>query len=106
MSLVSLVLGAAVWELAGAHVGAAFLPRFSATVARLYEFALSGVLANALASSMLLFVSGFVCAIVVGVGVGLVFARVRALRVALEPYIMVLYATPMVALIPFILSML
>ena len=33
-------------------------------------------------------------------------ARVRLLRVALENYIMVVYATPMVALIPFILSML
>jgi ABC-type nitrate/sulfonate/bicarbonate transport system permease component len=30
---------------------------------------------------------------------------VRVLRVGLEPYIMILYATPMVALIPFILSM-
>ncbi len=37
--------------------------------------------------------------------IGLLLARVRLLRVALETYIMVLYATPMVALIPFILSM-
>ena len=29
----------------------------------------------------------------------------RVLRVGIEPYIMILYATPMVALIPFILSM-
>src|SRR5207344_2486488 len=30
---------------------------------------------------------------------------VRAVRVGIEPYIMILYATPMVALIPFILSL-
>jgi NitT/TauT family transport system permease protein len=36
---------------------------------------------------------------------GMLLARVRVLRVAIEPYIMILYATPMVALIPFILSM-
>jgi NitT/TauT family transport system permease protein len=30
---------------------------------------------------------------------------VRVLRIGVEPYIMILYATPMVALIPFILSM-
>jgi NitT/TauT family transport system permease protein len=36
---------------------------------------------------------------------GLLLARVRLLRVGVEPYIMILYATPMVALIPFILSM-
>jgi ABC-type nitrate/sulfonate/bicarbonate transport system permease component len=35
----------------------------------------------------------------------MLLARVRVLRVGLEPYIMILYATPMVALIPFILSM-
>jgi NitT/TauT family transport system permease protein len=46
-----------------------------------------------------------VLAIAVGMPLGLLLARVRGLRVALEPYVMVLYATPMVALIPFILSM-
>jgi NitT/TauT family transport system permease protein len=30
---------------------------------------------------------------------------VRALRIGIEPYIMIIYATPLVALIPFILSM-
>src|SRR5690242_21022852 len=33
------------------------------------------------------------------------FRSVRVLRVALDVYVMILYATPMVALIPFILSM-
>jgi NitT/TauT family transport system permease protein len=42
---------------------------------------------------------------VVGMPLGLLLARVRVIRVALEPYITILYATPMVALIPFILSM-
>ena len=41
----------------------------------------------------------------VGVPLGLLLARVRVLRIGIEPYIMILYATPMVALIPFILSM-
>ncbi len=36
---------------------------------------------------------------------GMLLARVRVLRIGVEPYIMILYATPMVALIPFILSM-
>src|SRR5664280_1525248 len=35
---------------------------------------------------------------------GMLLARVRVLRIGIEPYIMILYATPMVALIPFILS--
>ena len=52
-----------------------------------------------------LFFTGFVLALVVGMPLGMLLARVRALRIGIEPYIMLLYATPMVALIPFILSM-
>jgi ABC-type nitrate/sulfonate/bicarbonate transport system permease component len=102
----SLALGAALWEMAASQIHPAFLPRLSTTLARIYENTLSGALLSALESSMLLFFTGLAFAIVLGVAIGLVLARVRLLRVALESYIMVLYATPMVALIPFILSML
>jgi len=103
---VSLALGAAIWEFAASRMGQAFLPRLTTTVARIYEYTVSGTLLAALQSSLALFFTGLALAILVGVAVGLVLARVRLLRVALENYIMVLYATPMVALIPFILSML
>jgi NitT/TauT family transport system permease protein len=106
VSALSLALGAAVWEAAASRVSPAFLSRFSATLARLQELATTGVLAGAMQSSLLLFFTGLFFAIVAGVAIGLLLARVRPLRVALEPYIMLLYATPMVALIPFILSML
>jgi NitT/TauT family transport system permease protein len=106
ISALSLALGAVIWEAAASRVSPAFLSRFSATVARLQELVATGVLAGAMQSSLLLFFTGLFFAIVVGVAIGLLLARVRTLRVALEPYIMLLYATPMVALIPFILSML
>jgi NitT/TauT family transport system permease protein len=35
----------------------------------------------------------------------MLLARVRPLRIGIEPYIMIIYATPLVAVIPFILSM-
>ena len=44
-------------------------------------------------------------ALVVGMPLGMLLARVRVLRIGIEPYIMIIYATPLVALIPFILSM-
>ena len=44
-------------------------------------------------------------ALIVGIPLGVLLARMRMLRIGVEPYIMTLYATPMVALIPFILSM-
>jgi NitT/TauT family transport system permease protein len=56
-------------------------------------------------SSFRLYLSGLALAILVGAPLGLLLARARVLRVALENYIMMLYATPMVALIPFILSL-
>ena len=49
--------------------------------------------------------TGFVLALIVGMPLGMLLARVRMLRIGIEPYIMILYATPMVALIPFILSL-
>ena len=103
---VSLAIGAAIWQIASLYTNPAFLSSFTATMARIAEYTVNGVLVEALASSLTLFFTGFIIAVVVGVLFGLVLARVRLLRVALESYIMVLYATPMVALIPFILSLL
>jgi len=74
-------------------------------VARLYELALDGRLWAQFLDSATLFLTGFALALVVGMPAGLLFARARALRIGIEPYIMLLYATPMVALIPFILSL-
>src|SRR6185503_11216563 len=58
-----------------------------------------------LAESATLFFTGFIIALLVGTPLGMLLARVRALRIGIEPYIMIIYATPLVALIPFILSM-
>jgi NitT/TauT family transport system permease protein len=101
----TLAIGAAFWEALASQVNPAFLASFTATVARIRDMAVTGLLTNALRSSLLVYLTGLGAAIVVGITIGLLLARVRLLRVALENYIMVLYATPMVALIPFILSM-
>jgi ABC-type nitrate/sulfonate/bicarbonate transport system permease component len=101
----ALAVGAALWQLASLYVKPTFLSSFTETAARVWELAQTGVLAQALASSLMLFGTGLACAIIVGGVLGLLLARARLLRIALENYIMVLYATPMVALIPFILSM-
>ncbi|HEY7457479.1 MAG TPA: ABC transporter permease [Xanthobacteraceae bacterium] len=101
----ALAAGAAIWQLAASQTNPAFLASFTATIGSIYEMLQSGLLTNALLSSLLVYLTGLSAAIVVGIGVGLLLARVRLLRVALESYIMLLYATPMVALIPFVLSM-
>ncbi|MDB5571814.1 MAG: binding-protein-dependent transport system inner rane component [Hyphomicrobiales bacterium] len=105
IGIAALVAGALVWEIGAQFANPAFVAPFSTTAARMWEYAASGTLTDALASSLAIYVSGMAYAIVVGVGLGLLLARARLLRIGLESYIMILYSTPMVALIPFILSM-
>lgn len=100
-----LAAGAALWEIAGRETGATFMAPLSETLLRLAELARAGELRRALASSLALFGAGFALSVAIGVPFGLLLARVRLLRVALEGYIAFLNATPMAALIPFILSM-
>ncbi|MGB9324385.1 MAG: ABC transporter permease, partial [Pseudolabrys sp.] len=101
----SIFSGIAVWEIAGRSVSPAFMVPFSTTIARLWQLTVSGNFIPQLVDSGKLFFAGFGLALIVGMPLGLLLARIRILRVGVEPYIMLLYATPMVALIPFILSM-
>ena len=77
---------------------------FSETLVRLWQMITRGAFIAQFLDSTQLFLTGFVLALVVGAPLGLLLARVRVLRIGIEPYLMILYATPMVALIPFILD--
>jgi len=102
--LLSLAAGAVLWEIVGRNTNAAFMAPLSETLVRMVQLTLSGELPREALSSAALFATGLGLAIVVGMPFGLLLARVKWLREALDIYIMVLYATPLVALIPFILS--
>ncbi len=101
----SIFAGLALWEIAGRNSSPAFLVPFSETLVRLWQLIVGGDFIAQFLDSATLFITGFVIALAVGVPLGLLLARVRVLRVGVEPYLMTLYATPMVALIPFILSL-
>jgi ABC-type nitrate/sulfonate/bicarbonate transport system permease component len=103
--LISLAFGLGAWEIVGRHTSAAFMAPLSETLVRLWELLQSGELIDQTLSSAALFATGLALALVIGMPLGLLLARVRLLRDALDLYIMILYATPMVALIPFILSL-
>ena len=102
---ISILIGIAIWEIAGRSTSAAFMVPFSETVRTLWGLIKTGEFLRQLLDSAQLFLSGFVLALIVGMPLGMLLARVRVLRIGIEPYVMVLYATPMVALIPFILSL-
>ena len=100
----SLIAGAVLWEVVGRAMPTAFMVPLSATLVRLWELVTAGSLLAQLANSAMLFVTGLAIAMLVGMPLGLLLARAPWVRIGFEPYLMVLYATPMVALIPFILS--
>ena len=104
-SWLSLLAGIALWEIAGRNTSAAFIVPFSETVVRLWQLVTQGNFIGQFLDSAVLFLTGFLLALVVGAPLGLLLARVRVLRIGIEPYLATLYATPMVALIPFILSL-
>ena len=101
----SVLAGLALWEVAGRSTSAAFMVPFSETLVRLWQLVARGEFITQFLDSSQLFLTGFGLALIVGAPLGLLLARVRILRIGIEPYLMILYATPMVALIPFILSM-
>ena len=61
-----------------------------------------GPLLPALWVSGKLYLVTLVINIVVGVSVGLMIARMKLMAAAFEPYIYILYATPTIALVPFV----
>lgn len=124
----SLFIGLAIWEIAGwqfnaAHMapvfgsdvavtrwiaeliaGGAVLEEHPGTIPRLIEFIQDGEFFIALGQSLALFGTGFGIALLIGLPLGILMARLRLMRIGLESYILGLYATPMAALIPFILA--
>lgn len=108
----SILLGAAIWEFAGRNANPVFMAPLigdadtPGAARSLIGFIGDGQFRDAFLSSIKLFATGFLLALVIAVPLGIVLARLVLLRVALESYILMLYVTPMVALIPFVLSIL
>jgi NitT/TauT family transport system permease protein len=91
------------WELYGRSLNPIFLSYPAAIVSAAAELIANGELAAALLKSLQGLAIGFSVAVVVGITLGLLMGRYRTLYYALDPFIVALYATPGVALIPLIM---
>jgi NitT/TauT family transport system permease protein len=100
------LLGAVVWQVIGMNSSSEVFVSLTATLRRLGELISDGTLGAALATSFESYAVGMVLALVVGAFLGLLLARRPLLRTAFEPWVIALYATPMVGLIPFLLALL
>lgn len=101
----SLLGGAALWELTGRMASPAFWSPLSTVLASVWEITQSGLLLNQVLASLKVYLVGLVLAVLVAAPFGMGLARWPRLRIALEDYLTMLNALPMVALIPFILSL-
>lgn len=97
----SAVVAIGAWQAFGHSFGILFEP-FTSTVARLWSMLTAGPLLPALGVSAELYFTALALCILIGVSFGLVLARSRFVSDALEPWVFVLYATPTIALVPFI----
>lgn len=101
--LLSLLVLVGIWQFAAGQVGP-LLASFTETMSRLGELVSSGELPEALLSSGRIFVTGLALSIVLGLPLGLVFARFPLITAAVETYVYALYAIPVITLVPFILA--
>lgn len=96
----------AAWSLAASSTERVVLVGPLETARRAIELLGDPALWEALASSGLLWVSGLTASVALGVPCGLALGRSETARAMFGPLVTASYATPMVAVIPFILSML
>jgi NitT/TauT family transport system permease protein len=100
---VASVIGAFVlWELIARYVVAnpLFLASFSAVIVRAIELWKSGELQNHIWVSFVEFAGGFLLASIVGISLGIVMAGSRIVRELFDPWMSMLYSTPILALGP------
>lgn len=90
------------WEWFGRDVNPVLGSHPSAIIAAGWRLAQSGALFTALGQSLQAFVLGYVLAVIVGIPLGLLIGRFRALEAAIGIYIIGGYAMPLIALVPFL----
>ena len=105
--IIGLAIGATLWELAGQFwLDPIFFSPLSTTLTALVGLFGDPKFWSALGESLQLFVAGFTIGATVGLITGIVIGRIRLVGAALEGYVTILYVTPPIALIPFVLSIL
>lgn len=89
-----------IWELGGRRISPLLFATPSAIVGAAGKVIGSGELWKYLQVSLKVFIAGTALGTLIGIVGGVAMARARILDLALEPVVIALYSTPMVALIP------
>ncbi len=98
--LVSLGAGVVAWEVYGRAVHSPIFTYPSAVAAAGVDLVRTGELPSYLGSSLVVFSLGLLLAVAVGIPLGVLMGRRAMVEHAIDPWVNVFYAMPMVALIP------
>lgn len=96
----SLIVVLIAWEIYGRSVNKLLFAPISAVTVAGWEIIASGELWKYLSVSLWVLIQGFGVSLLIGIPLGVVMARVRAVDTILEMYINALNAMPMIAVVP------
>lgn len=102
VSVASLVLGVALWQLLASGTSDLILPPPSAVVERLADPGFFRRLVNALGQSLVALFAGFGISLLVAVPLGILLGRSRTAARMADPVVTAVYAIPPVAFVPFL----
>ncbi|HEX2226651.1 MAG TPA: ABC transporter permease [Candidatus Binatia bacterium] len=97
LSIISLIL---LWEIAGRSFDSSLIPPASKIAAAWWKLLAGGKLLPNLGTSLMTMVAGFVLAVLIGVSIGLLMGRFRAVEHFLDLYINSLMSAPTTAFVP------
>ena len=100
LRVASVVVLLAVWELVGLQMESFVLPTPVEVAVAWWKLLLSGELLEASWASILVFISGFGAALVLGIPLGIATGASRPLGYFFDTYITVFWSTPTIALLP------
>jgi len=101
--ILSIIFVFTMWEILGRQVNPLFMSYPSAIAQAAYAMIVSGELTTAMSSSLQTLMFGFAIATVLGLSLGLIIGRYRAVEAATDWLVNALYATPLIAIIPLVI---
>jgi ABC-type nitrate/sulfonate/bicarbonate transport system permease component len=105
LQLVAVAAGLVIWELAGRWLGFVFLPPFTQVLHATWELALAGKIIGNLAASLASLTVGYGLAVVLGVPVGALMGRYRAVEYLLDLYLNAFLAAPTLIFVPVLFAL-
>jgi NitT/TauT family transport system permease protein len=100
--VVSFILFLAAWQLIADYVSPLTFAPPSESAQRFVQLWSDGEMPTAIVSTLQSIVVGFALAVVVAIPVGLLMGTSRPVEYSLDPYVNLIYATPLIVLIPIV----